>query len=90
MSNTRQRLCLLQTFPSGNPHDYNSKGDQAPSNLIDIPTPHTMSTSLTNAGPNDSVWDRYKETIRALYLDENRNLEEVRSEMKTMYQFDAT
>jgi len=49
-----------------------------------------MSSSLTNAEPTDSVWDRFKETIRALYLDQNRNLEGVRSEMKNMYQFDAT
>jgi Clr5 domain len=49
-----------------------------------------MSTSLTNTEPIDSVWDRFKETICALYLNENRNLEDVRTEMKNTYEFNAT
>jgi hypothetical protein len=49
-----------------------------------------MSTSLTNGEPIDSVWDPFKETMRTMYLVENRSLEQVRSKMKTVHQFEAT
>lgn len=49
-----------------------------------------MSKSMINGDPIDLDWDPFKETIRILYLVENRSLENVRREMATKYQFIAT
>jgi Clr5 domain len=49
-----------------------------------------MSISVNNGDSVDPVWDPFKDTMRTLYLAENRTLEDVRSEMANVYQFSAT
>ena len=51
-----------------------------------------MSSFISDRGPSDCEWDRFKETIRSLYLTENRKLEGlggVRNEMEERHQFFA-
>jgi len=51
-----------------------------------------MSSFISDSGPSDCEWDRFKETIRSLYLTENRKLEGlggVRNEMEERHQFFA-
>ena len=51
-----------------------------------------MSSFISGSGPSDCEWDHFKETIRFLYLTENRKLEGlggVRNEMEERHQFFA-
>lgn len=49
-----------------------------------------MASSMDNGDLMDPVWDHFKQKMRTLYLDENRSLKEVSSEMATNYEFVAT
>jgi Clr5 domain len=55
-----------------------------------FPYHFNMSRSMINGDPTDLDWDHFKEKIRFLYLVENRNLENVRREMATKYDFEKT
>jgi len=49
-----------------------------------------MSRPMVDSDATDSVWETFRDTIRTLYLVEDRSLAEVMNEMTTEHQFTRT
>lgn len=49
-----------------------------------------MVVTTAKGGADDSLWEDFRNTIRTLYLTEDKSLEEVKNEMTTRYGFTAT
>jgi hypothetical protein len=79
-------LDLSGILPQANPPDQ----AEAPSRRQAAPEKGPGTGKNQRWRPNDALWEKHKDTIKTLYMDENWTLDKTMNYMLAQYQFNAS